>query len=73
MFDGEEGKLSVPAITYGKENDAESQAHNLFTSLRKLDTLGASIVFARCPDISGVGLAVYNRLIRSAGFKIIEI
>ena len=73
VFDGEEKTLSVPAITYGKENDAESQAHNLFSSLRKLDMLGAKIVFARCPETSGVGLAVYNRLIRSAGFKIIEL
>ena len=73
VFDGEESKLSVPAISYGKENNAESQAHNLFTSLRKLDTLGANLVFARCPETSGIGLAVYNRLIRSAGFKIIEL
>ncbi len=73
VFDGEESELSVPAISYGKENDAESQAHNLFTALRKLDTFGANIVFARCPETSGVGLAVYNRLIRSAGFKIIEL
>ena len=73
VFEGEEKTLSVPAITYGKENDAESQAHNLFSALRKLDTFGAKVVFARCPKTSGVGLAVYNRLIRSAGFKIIEL
>lgn len=73
VFEGEEAKISVPAIAYGKENDANSQAHNLFSALRKLDTLGAKVVFARCPEVSGVGLAVYNRLIRSAGFKIIEL
>lgn len=73
VFDGEEHKLSIPAISYGKEKDSKSQAHNLFSALRELDCLGANLVFARCPDISGVGLAVYNRLIRSAGFKIIEL
>ncbi|MBP3581337.1 MAG: threonylcarbamoyl-AMP synthase [Clostridia bacterium] len=73
VFEGEENKVSVPAIAYGKEFDAKSQAHNLFSALRKLDSLGAKVVFARCPEISGVGLAVYNRLIRSAGFKIIEL
>ncbi len=73
VFEGEENKVSVPAIAYGKEFDAKSQAHNLFSALRKLDALGAKIVFARCPEISGIGLAVYNRLIRSAGFKIIEL
>lgn len=72
-FDGEEKLFSVPAISYGKENDAKSQAHNLFSALRKLDETEAEIVFARCPETTGVALAVYNRLIRSAGFKIIEL
>ena len=33
----------------------------------------AELVFARCPETSGVALAVYNRLIRSAGFQIINL
>lgn len=72
-FDGEEKLFNVPAISYGKENDASSQAHNLFTALRKLDETTAKVVYARCPETNGVALAVYNRLIRSAGFKIIEL
>lgn len=72
-FDGEENLFSVPAISYGAKNDPESQAHNLFSVLRKMDKLNAKLVFARCPKTSGVSLAVYNRLIRSAGFKIIEL
>ena len=72
-FDGEESLFSVNAISYGKENDAISQAHNLFSALRQLDKKNAKIVFARCPKTSGVSLAVYNRLIRSAGFKVIEL
>ncbi len=72
-FDGEEKKLSIPALSYGKENDSKSQAHNLFEVLRKLDKLSAKKVYARCPSTEGVGLAVYNRLIRSAGFNIIEL
>jgi len=72
VFSGEEGKIETKSISYGKLGDGKSQAHNLFSTLRKLDKLGAKKVFARCPDISGVSLAVYNRLIRSAGFKIIN-
>lgn len=72
-FDGEENLFDVPAISYGKENDASSQAHKLFSALRQLDKTDAKIVYARCPETSGVALAVYNRLIRSAGFKIIEL
>lgn len=72
-FDGEENLFSVKAISYGKIDEPDSQAHNLFSALRELDSLKAKIVFARCPETTGVSLAVYNRLIRSAGFKIIEL
>ena len=69
-FDGENEKLSCPAVTYGKENDGFSQSARLFDALRELDEMGAGKVIARCPETKGMGLAVYNRLIRAAGFKI---
>lgn len=69
-FDGEENSLSCPCVTYGKENDGYSQSARLFDALRELDETGANKVYARCPDTKGMGMAVYNRLIRSAGFKI---
>ena len=72
-FDGEEQFLTVPAISYGKADDPKTQAHNLFAVLRELDKKNAKIVYARCPEMDGVSLAVYNRLIRSAGFKIIDL
>ncbi len=70
VFDGEENELSCPAISYGNENDGYSQSARLFDALRELDEMGARNVYARCPDTKGMGLAVYNRLIRAAGFKI---
>ncbi len=70
VFDGESEKLSCPAVTYGKENDGFSQSARLFDALRELDEIGAAKVLARCPETKGMGLAVYNRLIRAAGFKI---
>ena len=72
-FDGEEKEISVPCICYGKQDDPTSQAHNLFSALREIDKQHATIVYARSPETTGVSLAVYNRLIRSAGFKIIEL
>lgn len=71
-FEGEEGFFEN-AVTYGKADDSLSEAHRLFSALRELDEKGAKTVFARCPEISGVGLAVYNRLIRSAGFNTVEL
>ncbi len=70
VFDGEGEKISCPSVEYGKENDGYSQSARLFDALRELDEMGAHKVYARCPDTKGMGLAVYNRLIRSAGFKI---
>lgn len=70
-FAGEE-QYFPHAVTYGREDDGLSQANRLFDALRELDEQGANTVYARCPALSGVGLAVYNRLIRAAGFKIVE-
>ncbi|MEE0930034.1 MAG: L-threonylcarbamoyladenylate synthase, partial [Acutalibacteraceae bacterium] len=65
--------LKVPYVILGEKDDYTTQAHNLFNALRKLDEMGLKTVYARCPETEGVGLAVYNRLIRSAGFEVIEL
>ncbi len=57
-------------LTYG--DTEEEQAKNLFAMLRELDSMGAEKIYVRAPSSEGVGLAVYNRLIRAAGFNIIE-
>ena len=71
-FEEDIDRLSVPAITYGKQDDPLSQAQTLFDALRQLDEQGAKTVYARCPQPSGVGLAVYNRLLRAAAFRVIS-
>ncbi|MBO5783097.1 MAG: threonylcarbamoyl-AMP synthase [Clostridia bacterium] len=72
-FDGEEDKLPMPAFPYGKEGDGAAQAHSIFKLLRHLDKIGAQKVYVRCPQSQGVSLAVYNRLLRAAAFRIIEL
>lgn len=69
-FDGEGENLNCPFVEYGNKNDGYSQSARLFDALRELDEMGAEKVYARCPDTGGMGLAVYNRLIRACGFKI---
>ena len=60
-------------VTAGEE-DCGEQARELFDALRELDEqLHAKTVYARCPEPEGVGLAVYNRLIRAAGFEVIDV
>ena len=68
IFGSEKG-LEVPTISYG--STAQEQAHNLFAVLRKTDELGAKRAYVRCPKKTGVGTAVYNRLLRAAAFKTI--
>lgn len=63
--------LNVKTICYGESD--EQQAHLLFDTLRELDNIGAKKVFARCPRKSGVGLAVYNRLLRAAAFQVVSL
>ena len=72
-FDGEGAQLGVPFIEYGKNHDGVTQAHHLFTALRDLDKHGAQVVYARCPEQDGVSMAVYNRLIRAAAFRVVEL
>ena len=71
-FEGEEELIKAPSVTFGKEYDGESQAQRLFAALNELDEKGLKKVYARCPKRRDVGLAVYNRLIRSAGFNVIK-
>ncbi|MCH5208420.1 MAG: threonylcarbamoyl-AMP synthase [Oscillospiraceae bacterium] len=51
---------------------AEIQAQRLFKLLRTADENSVETVYVESPDKSGVGLAVYNRLIRAAGFKVVD-
>lgn len=72
-FEGEEKSFSLPCVTYGKKNDPASQAKHIFDALRTIDKLNAKKVFVRYSNSEGVGLAVFNRLIRAAAFNIIEV
>lgn len=63
--------LQVPCLSYG--DNSKEQARKLFACLRKLDDLGAKAVYAQAPRKDGVGIAVYNRLIRAAGFEVVEL
>lgn len=72
-FDEEAEKLNVSTVCYGSEFSDAQQAEHIFDALRKIDESGAERVFAHSPKATGIGLAVYNRLIRAAGFDVIEL
>ena len=65
--------LKIPYIKYGAA-DYKNLSHNLFDSLRELDKIGAKQCFVRYPDDENKdNLAVLNRLLRAAGFNVIEV
>ena len=58
---------------FGAKEDELSQAHNLFAILRKADKEELSHIFAPLPQKSGIGLALYNRMIRAASHQIVRL
>lgn len=58
-------------ISAGDSN--KEYAKNLFAALRKFDDLGVKVVYAEFCEKDGYGLAVKNRLYKSAGNKVIHV
>ena len=72
-YNEEKACLHARCISVGDSQDAGAHAHRLFAALRTCDDMGARQVLAHCPGQEGVELAVYNRLIRAAGFEVVEL
>lgn len=50
----------------------EEEAHALFDALRKADAAKVDVVFFEAVEESGLGLAVMNRILRAAGFLVVD-
>ena len=57
-------------LTIGGKKDLETQAKRLFHALRDADSTDAEIIYAHLPPMEGLGLALYNRMIRAAAHTI---
>ena len=79
---GEEKKICVIAknaartnldadIIYDAGSDDKEYAARLFYLLRKADEDGADTIFAQLPGEDGIGVALRNRLFKSAGGRVI--
>ncbi|MEG0250407.1 MAG: L-threonylcarbamoyladenylate synthase [Peptostreptococcus sp.] len=58
--------------TFNLGDNYEDVAHNLFDELIKLDKEGIDIAYTESFEEKGVGVAIMNRLKKSAGYRIIE-
>ena len=72
-FEDDVDEIKCKFVTYGISTNSLSQSKNLFSALRKADALGVDVVYARYPYEDGMGIAVLNRLLRSAAFEVTEV
>ena len=62
-----------PVMGLGPAGDKEEQARHIFDALRSFDHTSVPAIWAQCPDATGIGLAIANRLNKAAGFHIIHV
>jgi L-threonylcarbamoyladenylate synthase len=60
-------------LVLGERTRPAVMASNLFSVLREFDAKGVDIVLAEWVDTSNEGLAIMNRMIRAAGFNVIDV
>jgi L-threonylcarbamoyladenylate synthase len=65
--------LPVQIVPLGSEDHLEQVSANLFAALRALDRLGVDVILARGLGREGLGAAIWDRLLRAAEGKVIEI
>ena len=74
--DIEKVKSELPnaeCYTFGKRDDEITQAHVLFSLLRDIDKENFEKIYAPLPQKHGIGLALYNRMIRAAAHTIVKV
>ena len=65
--------LKVGVILFEEKAFIEA-AHNFFSNLRDLDNEGVDMILAGAlSDVDGVGFAVMNRMLKSAGYNIVTV
>lgn len=62
---------SVKSI--GSRADEDTIAHRLYTILREFDDEDIEVIYSESFDVSGIGQAIMNRLLKAAGHQIIEL
>uniref|UniRef100_UPI00054F2A51 L-threonylcarbamoyladenylate synthase n=1 Tax=Alkaliphilus transvaalensis TaxID=114628 RepID=UPI00054F2A51 len=56
----------------GRRNDVNEIASNLFTILREFDETNVEVIFTEAIEETGLGKAIMNRLLKAAGYRLIE-
>ncbi len=57
----------------GSKTDEEEISSHLFDTLRRFDELGVDLIFSESFDCGGLGQAIMNRLLKAAGYRVLEV
>ena len=59
-------------ISLGSKNNLEEIARNIYSALRKADSINAEVILIEGVKREGIAIAIMNRLLRAAGYDILE-
>ena len=68
-----EGLTGKYIVRLGRETDTEEHARRLFSALRSFDDMPVKTIYAVSDGEKGIGLAIYNRMLKAAGYSVINI
>lgn len=66
-------RLPLEIVSLGSENDPEQISARLFAALRELDRRGVDAILVRGIVREGLGAAIWDRLVRAAEGRVIEV
>ena len=72
-FDGEGKEFATLAIEYGDPDNPLTLSHNLYASLYEFDKTDVEKIYARVIEPTGMGLGIYNRILRAAAFNVTNV
>lgn len=62
------------AYIIGSKDDPDGQAHRLFAMLRSFDDKNEiKQIYAPLPEKKGIGLAIFNRMLKASGYTVITV
>lgn len=65
--------ITAHCVSLGSRSDLAEIAAHLFAGMRELDRRGVDVILVRSFDQSGLGLAIWDRLVRAAEGKFIPV
>ena len=60
-------------MSFGRRDDEAAHCRRLFDCLRRFDETDATEIYAMAGGMDGIGLALYNRMLKASGYTVLSI